>query len=65
MTPVSTNLRDRLWLPGQRRELQLRWTTSTTAPFARIWLGWTAGKVPVHSRGAQMPATVTNVELQD
>lgn len=57
MSPVSINLRDRLWLPGQRRELQLRWTANTTTPSARIWLSWQEGKVPVHSQRAQMPAT--------
>lgn len=65
MTPVSTNLRDRLWLPGQRRDLQLRWTTSGTAPSARVELGWASGRVPVRSDGAQMPAAVTDVELHE
>lgn len=65
MTPVSTNLPDRLWLPGQRRDLQLRWTTSGTAPSARVELGWASGRVPVRSDGAQMPAAVTVVELHE
>lgn len=64
-SPVSTNLRDRLWLPGQRRDLQLRWTTSGTAPSARVELGWASGRVPVRSDGAQMPAAVTDVELHE
>lgn len=64
-SPVSTNLRDRLWLPGQRRDLQLRWTTRGTAPSARVELGWASGRVPVRSDGAQMPAAVTDVELHE
>lgn len=64
-SPVSTNLRDRLWLPGQRRDLQLRWTTSGTASSARLELGWASGRFPVRSDEAQMPAAVTDVELHE